>query len=61
MYLEWLSDGRIDTVLYVVGGERERRQLLREAPMVGLELARSRFGVQRLAEVRARLMRDVES
>jgi hypothetical protein len=51
MYLEWLSDGRVDTVLYVAGGERERRQLLREAPKVGLELAGSRFGVRRLEEI----------
>lgn len=60
LYLEWLSVGRVDSVLYVVGGERERRQLLREAPKVGLELAGSRFGVQRLEEVQARLTQSVE-
>jgi hypothetical protein len=61
MYLEWLGDGRLDSVLYVVGGERERRQLMREAPTIGLDLAGGRFGVQPLGEVQARLMRGVKS
>jgi hypothetical protein len=61
MYLEWLGDGRVDSVLYVVGGERERRQLLREAPTVGIDLAGGRFGLQRLKEVQARLTQGSES
>ena len=54
LYVEWLESERVDSVLYVVGGDRERRQLVREAPNLGLEPGR-RFGVQLLSEVRARL------
>lgn len=54
MYVGWLADGRLDSLLYVVGSERERRQLLKEAPTVGLDPG-GRFGVQRLADIQRRI------
>jgi hypothetical protein len=54
MYMAWLSEGRIDSLLYLVGSPRERRQLRQEAPKVGLERG-ERFGVQDLSEITQRL------
>jgi hypothetical protein len=60
MYLAWLASDRIDSLLYVVAGARERRSLLREAPKVDLEVG-PRFSVQLRSEVRARLHHEHES
>ena len=49
MYVGWLGAGRVDAVLYVVDGERERRLVEREAREAGLESG-EKFGVWRLAE-----------
>lgn len=54
MYVGWLSAGRVDSLLYIVGGDREHRQLRREAPGVGFERG-ERFGVQSVAEISRRL------
>jgi DNA-binding MarR family transcriptional regulator len=54
LYRQWLTEGRIDSLLYVVGGERERRQLAREAEHAALERG-PRFAVQVLREVQARV------
>ena len=54
MYAAWLAEERIDSLLYVVGGARERRQLMREAPALGIERGR-RFGVQLLGEIVQRI------
>ena len=54
MYLTWLSERRIDSVLYLTGSERERRLLLREAPRLGLQRGET-FGIQPLDEIIHRL------
>lgn len=54
MYLAWLSEGKVDSLLYLVGSPRERRQLQAEAPKVGLERG-ERFGIQDLADITQRL------
>jgi len=54
MYQGWLSEGRIDSLLYLAGSPRERRQLRTEAPKVGLERG-ERFGIQDLADIGQRL------
>jgi hypothetical protein len=55
MYVRWLGAGRIDAVLYVVDGERERRLVGRVAREAGLELG-EKFGVWQLTnEVRERI------
>jgi hypothetical protein len=54
LYAVWLSEGRIDSLLYLVGGEREGRHLTRCAQQTGLE-AGPRFGVQPLAQITDRV------
>jgi hypothetical protein len=49
MYLGWLGSGRVDAVLYVADGERERLLVDREARDVGLEPG-AKFGVWRLSD-----------
>jgi hypothetical protein len=58
MYLGWLGAGRVEAVLYVVDGERERRLVQREARDAGLELG-AKFGLWHLAKhVRERIYGD---
>ena len=52
MYVAWLAEGRVESLLYAVGSELERRAVLRHAPDVGLELGQ-RFGVRPLAQMTA--------
>ena len=52
MYAAWLAEGRVESLLYAVGGELERRAVMRHAPAVGLEVGR-RFGVRRLGQMTA--------
>jgi hypothetical protein len=55
MYVGWLGAGRVDAVLYIVDGERERRLVEREAREAGLEPG-EKFGVWRLdRDVRDRI------
>jgi hypothetical protein len=54
LYRGWLVSGRIDSLLYVAGSDRERRQVQGEAQTCGVELG-ERFGVQLLGQVAARL------
>jgi hypothetical protein len=54
MYRAWLTEGRVDSVLYIAGTERERTQLRREAPGCGLVLG-PRFGVQLIDQLNADL------
>jgi hypothetical protein len=54
LYRGWLFEGRIDSLLYLAGTDRERRQVHREAEACGLELG-ERFGVQLLEQVIGRL------
>jgi hypothetical protein len=59
MYVGWLSEGRIDSLLYLVAGERERRLLRRETPRVGLERG-EQFGVQEMGEITQRLRKPAD-
>jgi hypothetical protein len=52
MYVVWLAEGRVESLLYAVGGELEHRAVVRHAPAVGLEVGR-RFGVRRLNQMTA--------
>jgi hypothetical protein len=52
MYVAWLAEGRVESLLYAVGGQLEYRALMRHAPDVGLEVGR-RFGVRRLGQMTA--------
>ena len=54
LYRGWLFEGRIDSLLYLAGTDREQRQLHREAGACSLELS-ARFGVQLLEQLTARL------
>jgi hypothetical protein len=54
LYGAWLAEGRIDSLLYLVAGERQRRHLARCAQQTGLQ-AGPRFGVQPLSEIADRV------
>jgi hypothetical protein len=61
MYGGWLTERRIDSLLYVVGGEREHRHVTRAARDAGLDHG-GRFGVQPLEQIKTRLRsRDGET
>ena len=57
LYAAWLAEGRVDSLLYIVGGPRLQRQLVHEAPALGIELG-GRVGVQRLEEIAHRIHPD---
>jgi hypothetical protein len=54
MYRAWLGDGRIDSLLYIARSERERRQISDAATHAGVDQS-SRFGVQLLGHIQARI------
>lgn len=57
MYTGWLVSGRVDSLLYVVGAEREQRLLWRRAEEVGLHRG-STFTIQRLDQLHARINQE---
>jgi hypothetical protein len=57
MYTGWLASGRLDSLLYVVGAEREQRLLSRRAAEVGLRRGPT-FTIQRLDQLHARINQE---
>ena len=54
LYARWMAEGKLAWLGYVVGGERERRQLLQVAPRLGLAVG-ERFGIRDRSAVQARI------
>jgi hypothetical protein len=57
LYVRWLADGKLSSLGYVVGSERERHQLFSIAPQVGLVVG-PQFGIRDRAAVQDRVYGD---
>jgi hypothetical protein len=60
LYLRWLAEGKLSSLGYVVGSERERRRLLSVGAQVGLAVG-PQFGIRDRAAVQDRLYGETET